>query len=425
MSEDKACHKRLALFFDGTWNKPQSNTNVWRLYLMCAERSADGREQRKFYDEGVGTRWYYRLAGGLFGFGLAGNVQLGYRWLMEHYDDGDEIYIFGFSRGAFTARALAGLIAKCGLLAPDAAMSFWDVFARYKKGDAKPIYLLHHLENQGKQAEFSTEDRILLRHTRYRPKLVKMVGVWDTVGQLGVPTLSGKRSVTSTVKFYNTNLSTVVENSFQALALDEHRRHYWGMLWTRFAPDVPGPETGKPTHDDMMIEQRWFSGAHCNVGGGYTEDLVAERPLAWLQEMAVDCGLDFRRTVQPTPESERVGLTDSYSSFILGIYRFIFRSYTRWVFSDRIPKTSNETHEPGTVITVNERIDESVFQRCSSDKSYRPPSLIEWTTRKQLDLEAIIHSPAQHAFYGRKIVDRGVESEHAIYVPPSNDRGPG
>src|SRR5712692_1620277 len=133
--------KRLALFFDGTWNKPENNTNVWRLYLMLSERSTDGLEQKAFYDQGVGTHFFDSFTGGAFGYGLDANVESGYRWLLEHYNDGDEIYVFGFSRGAFTARSLVGLIAKCGLLKPDAPMSFAQILDRYKLGKkARPIY---------------------------------------------------------------------------------------------------------------------------------------------------------------------------------------------------------------------------------------------------------------------------------------------
>ena len=88
--------KRLALFFDGTWNEPPDRTNVRRLRLMLAERCPEGIEQRAFYNAGVGTKWYDRLSGGLIGSGLSENVRDGYRWLVENYDEGDEIYLFGF-----------------------------------------------------------------------------------------------------------------------------------------------------------------------------------------------------------------------------------------------------------------------------------------------------------------------------------------
>ena len=127
--------KRLALFFDGTWNEPPNHTTVRRLRLMLAERDSNGIPQRAFYDAGVGTRWYDRLSGGMFGAGLSDNVRSGSRWLTENYDLGDEIYIFGFSRGAFTARSLAGLIARCGLLAPNSPISLAQLFERYQRGE--------------------------------------------------------------------------------------------------------------------------------------------------------------------------------------------------------------------------------------------------------------------------------------------------
>jgi uncharacterized protein (DUF2235 family) len=400
--------KRLALFFDGTWNSPPSHTNVYRLYLMLAEHGADGVPQRAFYDEGVGTKWYYKLAGGAFGFGLGGNVRAGYQWLTQNYNKGDEIYLFGFSRGAFTARALAGVIANCGLLKPEAPMGFWDVFARYKRGTnwqnggagVRPIYTLKYHEHHGGPA-FSPEEDILLKHTWYERNLVKMVGVWDTVGYLGLPFGRIKDISSSTLRFYNTNLSTVVENSYQALALDEHRKQYWGMLWTHFIPNTPDPTA--PGHDDRFIEQRWFAGSHCNVGGGYAEDLVPQRPLAWIQQKAAGCGLGFRRFVQPTSADYGVKPRDSYREFLGGLYRFFFKPYVRWVQSDPMKKQN------GTVHTVNERIDASVFERCARDANYRPLSLEEWAKRRHIDLVQIIADPAKWPTFSLGVSKTGIE----------------
>src|SRR3981081_1727963 len=103
--------KRLAVFLDGTWNSVNSNTNVWRMRALCAAKSKDGRPQSGYYEGGVNG-----FVGGVFGQGLDENIRLAYEWLIENYNDGDEIFIFGFSRGAFTARSLAGLIAIDGIL---------------------------------------------------------------------------------------------------------------------------------------------------------------------------------------------------------------------------------------------------------------------------------------------------------------------
>ena len=94
-------HKRLAIFLDGTWNSVDSNTNVWRMRALCASKSKDGQPQLVYYSIGVNG-----VLGGMFGKGLDENIRLAYEWLIENYNDGDEIFIFGFSRGAFTARSL-------------------------------------------------------------------------------------------------------------------------------------------------------------------------------------------------------------------------------------------------------------------------------------------------------------------------------
>src|SRR6267378_408808 len=108
--------RKLIVMFDGTWNNKKSETNVIRMREAIASSGPDDREQPCFYDPGVGTHWYDRITGGAFGRGLSENIQQGYRWLAQKYQAKDEIYVFGFSRGAYTARSLVGLIRKCGIL---------------------------------------------------------------------------------------------------------------------------------------------------------------------------------------------------------------------------------------------------------------------------------------------------------------------
>src|SRR5258708_5036581 len=135
--------KRIALFLDDTWNTVSDNTNIWRMRALCAETSIDGAKQAIYYDHGVGTRFGEHFRGGMFGYGLDRNVQAAYRWLIETYSPGDDVFVFGFSRGAFTARSLTGLIARCGLLQPGAPLSLEEVYARYRQGGVvRPIYQL-------------------------------------------------------------------------------------------------------------------------------------------------------------------------------------------------------------------------------------------------------------------------------------------
>ncbi len=145
--------RRLSIFFDGTWNDPASNTNVWQLHKLVAARDARGIEQvEPYYDPGVGTKWKDKLLGGAVGLGLSQNVRDGYAWLREHYEDGDEVYIFGFSRGAYTARSLGGLIAGCGLARRDAPFDTTYLYDRYqhRRDTATPIYELSYIRDFGR-----------------------------------------------------------------------------------------------------------------------------------------------------------------------------------------------------------------------------------------------------------------------------------
>jgi uncharacterized protein (DUF2235 family) len=407
-----AARKRLALFFDGTWNEPPDHTNVRRLRLMLAERDAAGVEQRAFYNAGVGTRWYDRLSGGLIGTGLSENVRDGYRWLVENYDDGDEIYLFGFSRGAYTARSLAGIIARCGLLRADAPISFAQLFERYKLGDT--VRTLHDLiRDKANPESMDFEEQALLRHAYYRRNLIKMVGVWDTVGSIGLPFGRFPGLSRRMLKFHNTNLSTTIEHSYQALAMDEYRAPYWAVLWTEFRPGVPDPEeAGCP--DQRWIEQRWFPGAHANVGGGYRDDPLPNRPLIWLQQKASACGLAFRQLASLVDSQFLETPRDSYDEFLGGLWPVLSlgRRYVRWVLSGPVRKVAlPESSHPvdGMVQTVNERIDASVWNMCQRDADYRPLGLLEWARRSGRNLEALIADPAGQAPYTSPVVEAGIE----------------
>ena len=172
--------KRLALFLDGTWNTKNDDTNVWRLKSLCSE-SAD---QVCYYSTGVGTQFGQRVLGGGFGYGLDDEVIRAYQWIMENYHPEDRVFIFGFSRGAFTARSLAGFISKCGLLRLGSPMSLSQLYARYREGSTqKTIRGLHDTHDD----QLSQEERWLKKYSMPIP--IWFQGVWDTVGALGIPCL--------------------------------------------------------------------------------------------------------------------------------------------------------------------------------------------------------------------------------------------
>jgi uncharacterized protein (DUF2235 family) len=166
--------KRIALFLDGTWNTRDNNTNVWRAKSLCV-RSA---EQICYYSEGVGTLFGQRFMGGAFGYGLDTEVIQAYEWLIENYNQGDQIFIFGFSRGAYTARSLSGLISECGLLTAGSPISVEQLYTRYREGNAHTIRELKNLPD----SELTPEEHWLLSYSK--PVAIWFIGVWDTVGAL-------------------------------------------------------------------------------------------------------------------------------------------------------------------------------------------------------------------------------------------------
>ena len=372
--------KRLALFLDGTWNKPDDNTNVWRTKLMLADRDDAGTTQLSYYDSGVGTRWYNRRLGGLFGVGLEKNIREAYLWLMEHYAQGDEVFVFGFSRGAYTARSLVGMIARCGLLSPGAPMSVPQVFERYRRGrEETPLYELEFRHRNRPDESLTLEEQWLLQYSK-RVK-IKFIGVWDTVGALGIPIGALKFLTRKRYYFHNTRLSVIIENAYHALAVDEHREPYAAALWTRYEPKEPG--AGSPSQE-TVVEQRWFIGAHSNIGGGYRNDLLAQVPLAWMQGKAREHGLAFRELATLGGYEHRGTITDSYARFLKGAYRVVKlgRRHHRRIGAPP------EEKDDGWVETANETIDGTVIDRWRKDASYRPGNLVDWAKRNEDEIKA-------------------------------------
>lgn len=350
--------RRLVLLFDGTWNKPESNTNVERLRRLIAPTDAAGHPQLVNYIPGVGvTRGLTHLLGGAFGYGLSGNVIDGYRWLCEHWQPGDQLYLFGFSRGAYTARSLGGLIRKCGLLrcGNDETVAKTDVAAAYdfyRDAASKPDDPL--------AVEFRADHSIEID--------IHFIGVWDTVGSLGIPdTASWFPYARARYQFHDTELSKIVKYAYQALALDEHRGDFAPAVWTRNPFTVkPGESPTSKKSEQIEIEQRWFIGSHSDVGGGNDRDGAGRQPdplpdlpLAWLQRKAIDTGLTCSQLLIPAADADTGVPRDSYKEFMSGLYKE-FKSPI-----DRLLGTG-----------VNEKVDDSVWQRWLADGSYRSPSLV-------------------------------------------------
>ncbi|HJU26393.1 MAG TPA: DUF2235 domain-containing protein [Rhodanobacteraceae bacterium] len=348
--------RRLIVLFDGTWNKVQTQTNVERMHKLVAPADASGNAQLSLYIEGVGVKpGLTHLLGGAFGLGLSANIEQGYRWLCQNWKAGDEIFLFGFSRGAYTARSAAGLIHKCGLLKPDAkgevTQKAVEEAYNFYRNDIKP--------GDPRAAAWRAQ------HSLEVP--IHFIGVWDTVGALGIPDVaswfpfSRKR-----YRFHDTELSSSVRYAYHALALDEHRADFAPTKWTRLPSSLaPGENPTEKKASQIDVEQRWFIGCHSDVGGGEKSDGAGKRPdplpdlpLAWMQAKAAEAGLAFTGTFQPRPDAELGTPNDSYAHFMFGIYKVFKQPFNRRIGGG-----------------VNETIDQSVWRRWREVAGYRPPTL--------------------------------------------------
>jgi uncharacterized protein (DUF2235 family) len=376
-------NKRLAVFLDGTWNVVGDDTNVWRLKSLCSSAGADGTPQLAYYEKGVSG-----LFGGVFGDGVDAIIQNAYQWLVDHYNPGDDIFIFGFSRGAYTARSLAGFIAKCGLLKAGGALGVNQLYSRYRRTEARTIWALLGAQAHGPPGDFTLEEQLMLKYAM--AVHIKCVGVWDTVGDLGVPWLSFEGFRWSNYRFMATGLRRPIENGYHALAIDEHRRAFSPTLWTvRHAAD-PDPDTPPPRSLES-VEQRWFVGAHANVGGGYESDILPQVPLRWIMKKASLHGLAFRADVELDGDELTADVTDSYAEFMYGAYRLFSRPYYRPIGAPPTPV------EGGTDDNVNETIDASVLARWNANPRYRPRNLAEWAIRLRVDIAKLANSVLANA----------------------------
>lgn len=339
--------QRLIVFFDGTWNDPEDQTNVYRLSRRVHDYDGD-TQQRFFYDPGVGTSKWSRFRGGALGYGLSKNLRQGYEWLAKRYTEGDEIWIFGFSRGAYTARSLVGMIRKCGLLHIVTPKLIKDAEALYRNKNEAPDSC-----NCTQFKEYYS-----------RQPRIDFLGVWDTVGALGVPGTFW--SETGKYAWHDTELSGIVDRAYHAVALDEYRAAYDVSLWTS--------STGDKKSANLAVEQRWFIGAHANVGGGYgSHDHLADIPLQWMMGKATDAGLVMEEFI-PAADAWETNPNDSFRAFLKGAYAW-YRKLRVKGDGRFVRKFSEGSHGKRA---VNVTIDSSVWRRWRDPRfEYRPQVLTD------------------------------------------------
>jgi uncharacterized protein (DUF2235 family) len=340
----------IAVFLDGTWNEPQTNTNVIQLMERAKGPDAQGARQEVIYKEGVGSKKSEHYRGGLFGYGLNKQIEDAYAKVAHAYTGADDqIFLIGYSRGAFSARSLAGMIARCGIIGPE-HLSAARVFARYRRGTASPG--LNEMQRD-EAVPGTEEDRLVLAHSALAR--IRFIGVFDTVGSLGVPGGLFRPLVRARYQFHDTNLSGLVDHARHALAVDEQRPHFVATLWD----GVPKPIAGHKT----TLVQRWFAGSHGNVGGGGTNVPETKNPLSaitreWIADEARQAGLAIRP--DPYPADAWCGpLSDSYASFGGG-----------WFY--KIVRWRKRNYRPIDTTVNGQQLSPSVVQRYRERPDYRP-----------------------------------------------------
>jgi uncharacterized protein (DUF2235 family) len=334
--------KRIAIFCDGTWNTPdkQENgkpcpTNVVKLANAFSHVSADGLEQKLYYDNGIGSEGSLlkRVFDGATGTGISKNILQAYLFIINTYEPGDELFFFGFSRGAFTVRSLAGLIRNSGILDVKNTDQIPRAYQLYRS--RHPSYHPKEIETTLFRKTFAVEESTK----------IKFIGVWDTVGALGNPLfLNGILSRNN--EFHDTDLSSRVSNAFHALAIDEKRKNFEATLWRQ-----------QKDSKDQKLEQMWFLGVHSDVGGGFPETALSDISLKWMMEKAQDCNLSFEPVeMRPDPFGQ---LHESLKGFY---------------------KLGNKLFRPIDLLipgkgNTNEQIHPSVIERYKNDPGYRPKNL--------------------------------------------------
>ncbi len=291
--------KRIAIFCDGTWAEPNSPTPTNVYFLSQCVADSDGAiQQHHHYFPGVGVQTNV-LSGGIWGEGLDLKVLEAYRWLCGAYQLGDDIFVFGFSRGAYTARSLVGLMRTCGVLSGANVERAAEAMEIYRQRGGGPD-TQRARDFRARYAEASVDPALIAARREDQPSgesnphmlRVRYLGIWDTVGALGVPELVPlSRHFMDKYRFHDCALSRHVEYARHAVAIDEYRTAFAPTLWSRESiAEI------NAIHREQRVEQDWFPGDHGSVGGGGEFRQLSNASLLWIAEGAERAGLKLKRT---------------------------------------------------------------------------------------------------------------------------------
>jgi uncharacterized protein (DUF2235 family) len=374
--------KRIVVLIDGTWNKEGTgaDTNVAKLdsgkkiitQAFIKASASDGTTQHVHYHDGVGSEGdcLQRLLGGAIGLGLKKIIQDVYEFLVSDYAPGDEIHIFGFSRGAYAARALAGLIGASGIQRQKNGDEFEVAWAHYRVPPA--VRQQPQTAGAGDRKTLDNYNALMRRRAFHDSRAIKCVAVWDTVGSYGIPAGLGLAALARyftlvTLGFHDTSFGEHVDVGLHAVAVDEHRRPFVPTFWT----------IAKGRQPRGHVEQTWFAGAHSNVGGGYPQSGLSDEALIWMVARAQALtGLEFdisavRANTNPNLAEAVVDSTQGW------VIDHAFPHYRTVLSPVAIAHGYLASSEDPTEVHINERVHWSVIAKRanSSGNAYSPPNL--------------------------------------------------
>lgn len=405
--------RRIILLSDGTGNSSASfwRTNVWRMFSALDLSSND---QVACYDDGVGTSSFKPLAllGGAFGIGLRRNVISLYKFACRNFRaENDEIYAFGFSRGAFTIRVVIGLIVDQGLIPVDGISE--TELDRQAQAAYRAYHKRHFHTNWGlifKQikkwfGKDAPEKNVLPPHRNI--PVIRFLGLWDTVAAYGLPIDEMTRGVSQwlwPLEIPSHTLDPSVVRACHGLSLDDERTTFHPVLWNE-RNEAPQTNSLKFTKDER-ISQIWFAGVHANVGGGYPDDSLAQIPLYWIIQEAKACGLTFKPSnpdaiAEIKEAQDKDGrLYDSRSGFG-SYYRYGPRRISR-LCNELFSRTLNDE-----VYVAAPKIHESVFKRIKNNAHVYAPIGIPH------NYEVVVNVPKPN----------GIDSDFRIDALPTENAG--
>lgn len=380
--------KRLVFCFDGTTNTLDTrySTNVVKL-AQSLSPMAKGVAQLIYYDRGVGSDKGEKIRGGALGHGLDKNLYDAYAFLIFNYTPGDEIYVFGFSRGAYTARSFVGLIYHCGVLRRRDAGQISEAISFYRSRDEldgpmtdrglefrrqkSPLVCVSEADEEYRcrtEPGYNPGDALRLH--------IDFLGVWDTVGALGIPAhLRLSRLDRRTYQFHDTALSDFVKSARHAVAVDERRLTFSPTLWTN-TTELNLAAGADPASPDAPYQQQWFPGDHGSVGGGGDREGLSDQAFRWMVDGARAAGLH----VDSDASSRIYEIVPDHREHLQNVSNPI-NPTLRQRLSDwfwRRAKTADRTPGPQSLYEVSVSVRRRWLDHAADLKGggpYRPPAL--------------------------------------------------